>query len=429
MKTEKKSIFITHFQTMRTYFWLWEKNRNLRIRQKNRPPVFIFGVTAAIILFTLLLQSPVLAMPSGDELWEEQKEVVDLRIIEEYWQEITGEVEEFMPHLELNDIFDWMRGREESTLDLMGIFKGLSRYLFREVMANLYLMGRLVILAVVAALLKNLQQAFSSSQLSSIAQGIIFILLMSIALQSFALASSIGQTVIGRMVDIIMALIPLLLTLLASLGSLASAAIFQPVIIFSASFIGLLIKDLVFPLIFFATVLLLLDSFSENHKISRLGLIFRDAAVFIMGLSLTIFVGILSISGIAGAVSDGVTLRTAKFVTGIFIPVVGGMVAEALEAVIGASLILKNGLILAGMVLLFLTLVFPLLKIISIVFIYKFSAALIQPLGESSLGDCLNTMGNSLLLIFAAVVAVSLIFFILLVIIMGAGNAAVMFRT
>lgn len=384
---------------------------------------------AIIIFFILLFQSPVLAMPLEDELWEEQKEVVDLKIIEEYWREITGEVDEFMPHIELNDIFDWMRGREESKLDLMGIFRGLCSYLFREVMANLYLMGRLVILAVIAALLKNLQQAFSSSRLSSLAQGIIFLLLMSIALQSFALASSIGQTVIGRMVDIIMALIPLLLTLLASLGSLASAAIFQPVIIFSASFISLLIKDLVFPLIFFSTVLLLLDSFSENYKISRLGLIFRDAAVFVMGFSLTIFVGILSISGIAGAVSDGVTLRTAKFVTGIFIPVIGGMVAEALEAVIGASLLLKNGLILAGMILLFLTLAFPLLKIISIVFIYKFSSAIIQPLGESSLCDCLNTMGNSLLLIFAAVVAVSLIFFILLIVIMGAGNAAVMFRT
>ncbi len=395
-----------------------------------QPKKRTFSLTMLVIFLVLFFQSSVLlAMPLEEELWEEQKDVVDLKIIEHYWQEITGEMDEFLPHMEFNDIFDWMRGRGESQLDLMGIFKGLCSYLFKEVTANLYLMGRLVILAVIAAVLKNLQQAFSSSKLSSLAQGIIFMLLMSIALQSFSLAIGIGQSVIERMSDLIMALIPLLLTLLASLGSLGSAAIFQPVIIFSASFMVILVKDLVFPLIFLATVLLLLDSFSENFKISRLGQLFKDSAIFIMGFSLTIFVGILSITGVAGAVSDGVTLRTAKFVTGVFIPVIGGMVAEALEAVIGASLLLTNGLVLAGVIILFLSLVFPLLKIISIIFIYKFSSALIQPLGESSLCDCLNTMGNSLLLIFAAVVAVSMIFFIILVIIMGAGNAAVMLRT
>ncbi|PKM79965.1 MAG: stage III sporulation protein AE, partial [Firmicutes bacterium HGW-Firmicutes-13] len=216
--------------------------------------------------------------------------------------------------------------------------------------------------------------------------------------------------------------------LLASLGSLASTAIFQPLIIFSANFFSLLIKELVFPLIFFATILMLLDHFSQDFKISRLGQLFKDAAVFIMGFSLTIFGGILAVSGIAGAVSDGVTLRTAKFVTGAFIPIIGGMIADSLDAVVGASLLLKNGLVLAGVIMLFLITAFPLLKIVSIIFIYKLSSALIQPLGENSLCDCLNTMGNCLFLIFAAVTAVTLIFFIVIIMIMGAGNAAVMFR-
>ncbi len=386
-------------------------------------------------IFFSLLMSLILLMvffsPVGaeeDHLWEEQKEMVDLHVIEKYWQEITGEVDEYMPVMEFTDIISLMRDKDTNQIDLVSVFKGLTQYLFREVMANISLMGRLIILAVIAALLKNLQFAFTSGRLNSLVQALIFIVLLSLALQSFTLAASIGSEAIERMVDFILALIPLLLTLLASLGSLASAAIFQPLIIFCANFFSLLIKDLVFPLIFFSTVLMLLDHFSQDFKISRLGQLFRDAAIFIMGLSLTIFVGILGISGVAGSVSDGVTIRTAKFLTGAFVPVIGGMVADAVEAVVGASLLLKNGLVLAGVIMLFLMAVFPLLKIIAIIFIYKLSSALIQPLGDTPLCDSLNTMGNCLLLIFAAVTAVSLIFFLVIVMIMGAGNAAVMLR-
>ncbi|RQD76957.1 MAG: hypothetical protein D5R97_03350 [Candidatus Syntrophonatronum acetioxidans] len=154
----------------------------------------------------------------------------------------------------------------------------------------------------------------------------------------------------------------------------------------------------------------------------------RDASLFVITFCLTIFVGVLGISGVAGSVSDGITLRTAKFLTGTFVPVVGRLVADAVDAVVGASLLLKNGLVLTGVLILFLITVFPLIKIAAMIFIYKLSSALIQPLGETAICDCLNTMGNCLLLIFAAVTAVCLMFFIVVIIIMGAGNVAVMLR-
>lgn len=383
-------------------------------------------IPLALCIFFIFF-SPVSAN-QDDTIWEKQKESLNLESVEIYWREITSEVDGYLPKMEFQDILMLMWDKDESKIDTAGIFKGLTRYFIGEVTANLSLMGRLVILAVIAALLKNLQTAFSSERLVSISQALVFIVLLSLALQSFSLASRTGKDAIDRMVDFTMALVPLLLTLLASLGSLASAAIFKPVIIFSANFFSLLIKDLVFPFIYFATILMLLDHFSMNFKISRLGQLFKDAAIFVMGFSLTVFGGVLAVSGIAGGVSDGVTLRTAKFLTGAFVPIIGGIIADAVDAVVGASLLLKNGLVLTGVFLLFLTAVFPLLKITSIIFIYKLSSALIQPLGDSSLCDCLNTMSSCLILIFAAVTAVALIFFIVIIMIMGAGNVAVMLR-
>ena len=46
-------------------------------------------------------------------------------------------------------------------------------------------------------------------------------------------------------------------------------------------------------------------------------------------------------------------MRTAKFLSGTFIPVVGGMFADAVEVVIGSALILKNAVGLLGVLAIF----------------------------------------------------------------------------
>ena len=70
---------------------------------------------------------------------------------------------------------------------------------------------------------------------------------------------------------------------------------------------------------------------------------------------MTVFLSVVSIQGTATAVADGVAIKTAKFVTGNFIPVVGRMFTDAADTVISASVILKNTIGLAGVgILLFI---------------------------------------------------------------------------
>ena len=48
---------------------------------------------------------------------------------------------------------------------------------------------------------------------------------------------------------------------------------------------------------------------------------------------MTIFVGILTVQGVAGTVADAVGLRTAKYMTSAFVPVVGKVLSDAVETV------------------------------------------------------------------------------------------------
>ncbi|KUK31046.1 MAG: Stage III sporulation protein AE, partial [Thermoanaerobacterales bacterium 50_218] len=55
-------------------------------------------------------------------------------------------------------------------------------------------------------------------------------------------------------------------------------------------------------------------------------------------------------------------------------------------------------------------------------------AAMMQPLGTQKLAECLQLLGNYLLVVFATVAAVGLMFFITLTIVVGFGNMVVMLR-
>lgn len=387
-----------------------------------------FFLFLVLMVIMLLWTAGTAGAETAGELVEQQLERLDLREIETFWEKIQEESKEYLPEITWQNILDWFRPQEGQGLSFGEILKGLWRFLWRELYLNLDLLAKLLFLAVVAALLKNLEKAFANESIATLTQSVVYLVLVSIAMQSFAVAVGLGRKAIDTMVELILALIPLLLALLASLGSLASAAIFRPVIVFAVNFFAALTRDAVFPLIFLTTILSIVNYFSPRVTVSKLADLFKNVSVWGMGLTMTIFTGLLSIYGVASSVGDAISIRTAKFATSNFIPVIGGFLADAVETVAGATLILKNTVHIAGVLMLFYIVIFPLIKILAIVFVYKLAAALIQPLGESNLCDSLNTMANCLSLVFAAVAIVSLIFYLAITIIAGAGNASFMLR-
>ncbi len=298
----------------------------------------------------------------------------------------------------------------------------------REVGANLALMGKLILLAIICAVLSNLQNAFEQDNIGKLAHMVSFLVLITLAVGSFQMTMEIGKVTIDRMVSFMQILMPVLLALLAALGAFTTTAILHPFILVTLGILSTFFKVIIFPLVYFEAILKLVNYISEKFKISRLVDLFKDATKFCLGLSFTLFIGALSLQGVGGAVADGITLRTAKYMSGAFIPVVGGMFADALDAVIGGSLLLKNAIGLVGLVVIGVITLFPMLKILAIVIIYKLAAALIQPIGDTRVADTLQGMANSLLLVFASVATVSLMFFLTIIIIMVTANVTVMLR-
>ncbi|MDQ8735561.1 stage III sporulation protein AE [Paenibacillus sp. LHD-38] len=376
------------------------------------------------------------ALPTGNqaeadklsqELANEQLGNLETEAVESYWNKLSSEYGGYFPDQHVPSFMEMILPGGDG-LKLTDMLQGLVKYLWHEVLYNGKLLVTIVMLTVFSMVLETLQNAFERNAVSKVAYSITYMVLIIIAVNSFHVAMGYAKGAIESMIQFMLAMVPLLLTLLASMGNVVTVSVLHPLIIFMIHAVGTLIYTLVFPLLFFSAVLHITSALSEKFKVTQLANLLRNISVGIMGVLLTVFLGVISVQGVTGAVTDGVTLRTAKFVTGNFVPVVGRMFSDAADTVISASMLAKNAIGLAGVIVLLFISAFPAIKILTLALIYNIAAAVMQPLGDSPIVTCLETIGKTMIYVFAALAAVSLMFFLAVTIILTAGNAALMVR-
>lgn len=394
----------------------------------------MYARTMGIIIFFLFISvQAVQAEEEGNSREEIAQSLIDSQLeslnIDElivFWNNILDEYGGYLPESQKGTLTEFLRG--EKKFSPQEWVKGFGKFIFHELLVNGKLLGTLILLSIFSFVLQAIQNAFEKSTVTKAADAIVFIVLLIIALNSFHVVIEYASETVEAMTSFIIALIPLLLALIASSGGLISAAFFHPVILFLMNICGIFIEYIVLPLLFLSALLGIVSTITEHYKVTQLGNLLRNWSVGLLGIFLTVFLGVISVQGASAAVTDGIALRTAKFITGNFIPVVGRMFTDAADTVISASVLLKNTVGIIGVVILLFIVAFPAVKILVVSFIYRLAAALLQPLGGGPVLKTLDIMSKSVMYVFAALAIVSLMFFLSLTVIISAGNLTLMVR-
>ena len=389
-----------------------------------------------IISLIILLFIPTTAMAQDEgkkqdldtgALVDEILEQVDTYDLESIIEEINGDIGRYIPKISLKDMISSIT-KGEFKFSIKDFFIGISRYLLDELISHSALLSRMILLAIICAILQNLQNSFESKTTGELAYNVVYFVILGIAMQSFSIAIKIGIDSIDHMVTFMHALLPTIIILLTSMGAFVSAALFQPLITLTVSMLSTFVKNIILPLIFFGAILNLVNYISEKIQISKLADLIKQISIVLLGFVFTIFLGVMAIQGVAASSFDGVTARTAKYAVDNLIPIVGGFLSDAVDTIIGCSLLIKNAIGVIGLLFLFIMILFPIIKILALILIYKLSSAIIQPIADGRIVNSLNDMAKSLILVLVAVLAVAIMFFMLVTIIIGIGNITVMMR-
>ena len=223
-------------------------------------------------------------------------------------------------------------------------------------------------------------------------------------------------------------LVPLLITLMMSTGSIATSGVIEPIILFMINFIGNMIQDILLPLIMVFTALVILSKLSEQVKIDKLSKFLKSGIIWFLGIILTIFVGVVSLEGTMSSSVDGITAKTTKAVVSSAIPVVGKILGDAVDTVLGCGIILKNAVGLVGVIIILCICIAPIIKLATLTLAYKLLASITEPIADSKITNLLEQIGDIFKIFLAILSSISFMIIIGTTLVLKISNSGMMYR-
>lgn len=380
-----------------------------------------------ILIAILIILTPILSYSQelDNSLMDEQLDMYSNEELDNFIDELVSN-NELTEDLNLKDLLKSLI-TGEGKIDTKNVISRAGDLLFDEIKINLKLLSQILVIAIISAILNNMQTAFEESSISGLANYITYILLAILIIGSFYQIVEITKSTIDSMINFMQIILPILLTFLVLAGGPNTKLIFHPMILATVNVIGSLVKNVIFPLIYFSFIISILSNLSKRMELKKLSDLGRQIVVFIISASFTVFIGIITIYGLSTKI-DGITIRTAKFAVDRFVPIVGGFLSDAVETVIGSSAILKNGIGIVGLLVLIIFTAIPVIKISTLLLIYKIAGAIIEPIVSKNVSNLFNDVSKSFLMLLISTVSVAIMFFITITIIVDTGNNLLMIR-
>ena len=217
-----------------------------------------------ILFFVIIILSVTKIYASQDDMIKEQQEEFGIHNFLKSSEEYMGE---FFEDVDVNDILqDAMKGE----VDNGSLAKRFLSLLGKEFVTSIKALGSILAIIVIHSVLKSISESLENDNISKLIYYVQYILIITIVLTNFSDIVKMVQDTTTNLVAFMNMLVPLLITLMMSTGSIATSGVIEPIILFMINFIGNMIQDVLLPLIMIFVALVILSKLSSQVKIDKL---------------------------------------------------------------------------------------------------------------------------------------------------------------
>lgn len=292
------------------------------------------------------------------------------------------------------------------------LVEGILKIFGKETIASLKTIASIMVIIIIHSIIKSLSEGLENKGIAQITYYVQYILIVTLIISNFADVITMIRNSIDELIGFANILIPMLITLIITTGHIVSANILQPVLLIIITFIGNIISNVLIPMTLISTVLAIVSKLSDRIQLDKLSKFLKSGTVWILGIVLTLFVTLVSVEGSLGNTVDVVTAKTAKAVVSNVIPVVGKILSDAVDTVIGCTTVLKNAVGIIGVIVIIGICIAPIIKLLILMGVYYIGAALCQPIADEKIVKLLEQMGDTFKVLLAILCSVSVMLII-----------------
>lgn len=299
----------------------------------------------------------------------------------------------------------------EETLSLKMFFD----VILEEVKENFILILSPLLLILVVVLICDVFNVFKSGKISGVSEIIYFVcfsvivVLLSKVVSEVIESSKFCIEKIGVQMD---AVFPILLTLMTTMGGVLSVKSYTPIVLILSKIVSNVFIKILLPLFTLSLVLSIVGNLSENNKFTKLNGFVKSTFKWIIGVVFAVFMGFLSIKGLTVGAGDGLSIKATKYAIKNYIPMLGGYISEGFELVKAGSMLVKNATGFVSILLLFATIIGPVVVVGVLELGLKLLAGIIEGVGDKRSSNLLYSIAGSLKLLVVILVGVALMYFL-----------------
>ena len=254
------------------------------------------------------------------------------------------------------------------------VFSRVIGALGKEVKNTIISLTSILVVIVIHSILKSVSESLENDNIAKLIYYVQYIIIATIIMNNFSEIIAMVKESASNMVGFINILIPLLTSLMLFTGSIATTSVVQPVLLFSVNLIGNLIQNILIPLVLVIASLSIISKITDRIQIDKLTKFMKSGVTWVLGIGLTIFVAVVSLEGSLSSSVDGITAKTTKAVVSSAIPIVGKILGDAVDSVLGCGIILKNAVGIVGVIIIVAIAILPIIKLALMTISYKLLA-------------------------------------------------------
>ena len=190
-------------------------------------------------------------------------------------------------NLDINEI---LSSAISGKIDNTKLWTGTLKIFGKELQNAITILGSIILIIIINSILNCITEGLENKSISQIAFYVQYILIVTIVLTNFSDIISLIKESIQNMTSFTNLLIPIMMTLIITTGSVTTATIIQPILVFMISLIGNFINNIAIPIVLVSTALGIVSKISNKVQIDRLAKRLKSSTIWIIGVILTLFV-------------------------------------------------------------------------------------------------------------------------------------------